>query len=102
MMPQALMSLLVVFLVLVYQVQLYSSFRVINKRYGVIPIKSRLCMKHDIKSTSKRFGSILTAGLVAWSSAGFNAASAKPEGVNRPELLPQPFTTVIDVANYLT
>lgn len=50
-----------------------------------------------LSQTSKHVGSAFMAALLM----SCDSVTAKPLGVNRPELLPQTETTVIDTANYL-
>ncbi|GBF99806.1 hypothetical protein Rsub_12559 [Raphidocelis subcapitata] len=50
----------------------------------------------------QRAGAALLSGLVSASLMMPGAASARLDPVNRPDLLPKEFTTVIDVAGFLT
>lgn len=54
--------------------------------------------KVDLSTQINRF---LQNAIIVCSTTFPAVAFARPEGVNRPELLPKEYTTVIDAANFL-
>ncbi|GAX81128.1 hypothetical protein CEUSTIGMA_g8562.t1 [Chlamydomonas eustigma] len=57
----------------------------------------------DINNHRSYYLALVASGLLSLSLLSMPMdATARPEGVNRPDLLPKEFTTVIDVAGFLT
>ena len=73
-----------------------------NKVSSVFQLQMR---NYNLKSMNDfNFGKILSTMFLATSltlGSSINVVNARPEGVNRPDLLPKTQTTVIDVANFL-
>lgn len=59
--------------------------------------KDELTLGHSLATAS--LAAALTFSIAF---SGFDVAEARPEGVNRPELLPKSFTPVIDAAGFLS
>ncbi len=72
-----------------------------NGRFAFIPLRrsSQITMKKlDVLEAGKAFLRNTLIGLTLLPLTTF----ARPEGVNKPELLPTEYTPVIDVAKFLT
>ncbi|CAI5989943.1 unnamed protein product [Closterium sp. NIES-65] len=67
--------------------------------------KDGAAWKHEVARLAKESAKLVvatSASVAVALSAGLGIAEARPEGVNKPELLPKEFTTVIDVADFLS
>mmetsp|Transcript_12603 Transcript_12603/g.27238 ORF Transcript_12603/g.27238 Transcript_12603/m.27238 type:complete len:224 (+) Transcript_12603:66-737(+) len=85
-----------------------SAFRTATNRPFARSAPKRSLMKCQASFAAPKATDVLSkastavaAGVLAF-ALSTSSAMARPEGVNRPDLLPKDFTTVIDVAGFLT